>query len=185
MAGTAVPSDRPGEVEVESVALQLSRELSVASARDGLAPVLSRVESALAAHPDQRQAWEPVDLGSLSFEAPAGVRSCWVFILRAGAKFGPERHPNSQQRTVVLSGAARFEILAGDSWSPRPVSATAGEPEAADAISIPPGTWHRIQVGPRNCICVSFHTIPAPELIEETPVGDDLSVTKQHLYRAQ
>lgn len=169
-------------MEIESTAIQLSRELDTPIARDGLAPVLARVESARAAHPDQRQAWEPMDLGSLPFEAPAGVRSCWVFVLRAGAKFGPERHPNSHQRSVVLSGAVLFEVLAGETWSRWPIRATPGEPGAVSAISIPPGTWHRIQVGPRNCVCVSFHTVPAAELIEETPVGDDLSVTKQRLY---
>ena len=171
-------------MEVESVALQLSRELDVPSAKEAVAPVLLRVESALAARLDQRQAWEPMDLGSLPFEAPAGIQSCWVFVLRAGVKFGPERHPNSHQRTVVLSGAALFEVLAGETWSRWPVSATADEPGAVPAISIPPGTWHRIRVGPRNCVCVSFHTVPAAELIEETPVGDDLSVTKQRLYSA-
>lgn len=171
-------------MQLESVALQLSRELSVPSARDVLAPVLARVESALAAHPDQRQAWEPMELSSLPFEAPVGVRSCWVFVLRAGAKFGPERHPNSHQRTVALSGAALFEVLDGETWSQWPVRATADEPGAVSAISILPGTWHRIRVGPRNCVCVSFHTVPAVELIEETPVGDDLSVTKQRLYNA-
>lgn len=169
-------------MELESVALRLSRALNVPSARDSLAPVLSRMESALAARPDERQAWEPVDLRALPFEVPAGIRSCWVFVLRAGARFGPERHPNSHQQTVALSGAALFEVLAGETWSQRPVSGTDGEPGVASAISIPLGTWHRIQVGPRNCVCVSFHTIPAAELVEETPVGDDLTVTRQRLY---
>jgi hypothetical protein len=146
--------------------------------------VLFRVESALAAHPDHRQAWEPMELSSLRFDAPVGVRSCWVFVFRAGAKFGPERHPNSHQRTVALSGAALFEVLAEETWSPWPLSATAEEPHARSAISIPPGVWHRIRVGPRNLVCVSFHTVPAEELIEETPVGDDLSVTKERLYHA-
>jgi hypothetical protein len=31
---------------------------------------------------------------------------------------------------------------------------------------------------------MSFHTIPAEQLIEETPVGEDLSVTTQRLYHA-
>ena len=100
-------------------------------------------------------------------------------MLRAGATFGAERHPNSHQRTVALSGAALFELFVDGRWTPWPID---GETESASAVSIPPSVWHRIQIGPTNFVSVSFHTVAADQLIEETPVGDDLSVTKQRLY---
>jgi hypothetical protein len=34
-----------------------------------------------------------------------------IFVLRADANFGAERHPNSHQRTVALAGTALFEIF--------------------------------------------------------------------------
>lgn len=168
----------------DPIALDLSRILSVPSARGAMAPVLARVEKTLSARPDQRQAWEPIPLRSLGFATPEAVRSCWVFVLRSGAIFGPERHPNSHQRTIALSGAALFEILMDESWSPWPVSSIPDEPGATSAISIAPSVWHRIRVGPETFVSVSFHTAPAEELIEETPIGDDLSTTIKRVYHA-
>jgi hypothetical protein len=120
----------------------------------------------------------------IGFATPEGVRSCWVFVLRSSAKFGPERHPNSHQRTIALSGAALFEILMAETWSPWPVSSVPDETGATSAISIPPSVWHRIRVGPETFVSVSFHTIPAEALIEETPIGDDLSTTARRAYHA-
>lgn len=168
----------------DPVALELSRLMNTTGARDPIAPLIARVESALWARPDQSQAWNPLALSSLAFETPTDVRSCWIFVLRAGARFGPERHPNSHQRTVALSGDALFEILVDDSWSPWPVGATTHEPGGTSVISIPPLAWHRIGVGAQNFISVSFHTVPAEQLIEETPLGDDLSITTRRLYHA-
>jgi len=149
-----------------------------------MASLLAQVEAVLAARPDQSQAWKALDLGSLGFEIPLDIRSCWIFVLRAGATFGPERHPNSHQRTLALSGQALFELRDDDSWSAWPVSATPDGVRATSVISIPRSVWHRIQVGPENFVSVSFHTVPVEELIEQTPVGDDFSITTERLYHA-
>lgn len=95
-----------------------------------------------------------------------------------------ERHPNSHQRTVALSGTALFEVFIDGSWSPRPASGGEGESQHARAVSIPPSVWRRIRIGPQNFVSVSFHTVPPDQLIEETPIGNDLSNTTQRLYHA-
>ncbi len=50
-------------------------------------------------------------------------------------------------------------------------------------ISIPRNVWHQVVVpeGP-DWVVVSFHTVPAEELIEERPDSDDPVGTKQMLY---
>ena len=50
-------------------------------------------------------------------------------------------------------------------------------------ISIPRSVWHQVVVpeGP-DWVVVSFHTVPAEELIEERPDSDDPVGTKQMLY---
>lgn len=168
----------------DPIAVELSHSIRSSRVRKAIAPTLARVESALFARPDQPQACEPLVLSSLGFEIPAGIRSCWIFVLRADAAFGAERHPNSHQRTVALSGTALFEVFIDGSWSPRPVSGAEGESQHACAVSIPPSVWHRIRIGPQNFVSVSFHTVPPDQLIEETPIGNDLSNTKQRLYHA-
>jgi len=160
---------------------QLLAMLSNHAAVAKLAPVLTRVESSLIANPEWPQAWEPLDL--FNPVLPGSIESCWIFILRAGGVFGAERHPNSHQRTFALKGAALFEVFADGVWSPHPID-SAGSSAEGKAISIPPGIWHSIKIGPRNFISISFHTVPAHELIEETPVDQDLSVTRQRLYHA-
>jgi hypothetical protein len=75
-----------------------------------------------------------------------------------------------------------FELLRDGVWQPSPVDGS--DPQASRAVSIPPGTWHRITIGTHDFVSVSFHTVPAHELIEETPVGDDLSSTRQRLYHS-
>jgi hypothetical protein len=126
-----------------------------------------------------------VPLDVFGADVPESIQSCWVFVLRGGGVFGAERHPNSHQRTVALGGTARFEVYDHGAWSPRPVGARGVEPDGDTSISIPPNTWHRITIGPETFVSCSFHTVPARELIEETPVGDDLAVTHQRLYHEE
>ncbi len=166
----------------DPVLADLSRLISTAAGEDVLAGTLARVRRALVADPRAPQAWEPLPLSVFGAGLPAGIKSCWVFVLRGGGVFGAERHPNSHQRTVALAGSARFEVFDEDGWSSRPVDADRSAPAASPSISIPPNTWHRITIGPDMFVSCSFHTVDAQELIEETPVGDDLSVTRQRLY---
>lgn len=166
----------------DSVLDELSRVLAKAQGVDSFASALARVQGELAAHPNEPQAWEPLPLEMLGTAVPASIKSCWVFVLRGAGVFGAERHPNSHQRTIALSGSARFEVFEDGQWSPRPLDAAT--PDGA-SISIPPNTWHRITIGPEGFVSCSFHTVPAEELIEETPVTPgDLSVTQQRRYHA-
>ena len=168
--------------EQDPVLAELARLVGDVATADKLAPVLSRVTAVLARAPKLPQAWEPLPTGLFGAQIPAEVKSCWVFALRAAAVFGSERHPNSHQRTIALNGTALFEVLRDGVWQQRPVDGTRGDPLDGGCVSIPSGAWHRIRIGPENFLSVSFHTVPASELIEETPVGDDLAVTHRRLY---
>ena len=168
----------------DQVAAELSHLVNSHRKSDVIASALSRVERALLSHPDHPQAWEPLSVTALPFSIPEGIQSCWIFILRAEASFGAERHPNSHQRTVALSGDALFELLVDDSWSQLPIRAANDEMDSTSSVSIPPSIWHRITIGEENFMSMSFHTVLAEQLIEETPVGEDLSVTTQRLYHA-
>lgn len=168
----------------DPVLIDLSELVSKAAAEEPLAGTLARVQRMLSTDRQAPQAWEPVPLDVFGEELPAGIKSCWVFVLRGGGVFGAERHPNSHQRTVALSGSARFEVFDQREWVPRPVDASGREPGASQSISIPPNTWHRIAIGPDTFVSCSFHTVDAHALIEETPVSDDLSITRQRLYHA-
>lgn len=165
-------------MQLDATTRELWRLLLLPGTRDALSPVIAELEETLAAQPGVPQAWKSLALDRLPVKLPEEIQSCWVFVLRAGATFGAERHPNSHQRSVALSGNADFELFEGGGWKAHPI----GRDRADSAISIPPMAWHRIQIGPANFVSASFHTCPSDQLIEETPVADDLSVTKQRAY---
>jgi hypothetical protein len=141
-----------------------------------------RVAATLERNSRAPQAWEPLPLELFESGLPDGIRSCWIFRLRAGETFGAERHPNSHQRSVALRGTATFEVFDGRAWVAKQLCTDTPEPLRDSWISIPPGQWHRIRIGPSDFTSCSFHTAKAEELVEETPVGDDLAVTRKRLY---
>jgi hypothetical protein len=155
-----------------------------ASAR--VAEVLERVERQLAAS-GAPMAWEVVPLALFDRALPEGIRSCWVFVIRAGAETGAERHPNSHQRTLSLTGRGEFQVRESGRWIERPLVSEADAPPERRWLSIPPNTWHRLYMGGASWGMISFHTVPARELIEERPLGPeglDGGPTERRLWQA-
>ena len=48
--------------------------------------------------------------------------------------------------------------------------------------SVPPGIWHQAVVPDRDWVVVSFHTVPAAELVEERPDLGDADRTHRRTY---
>jgi hypothetical protein len=141
-------------------------------------PVVDRVCAALAQKTAAVMTWEPIPLETFGQKLPSEIRSGWVFVLRAGADTGAERHPNSHQRMMTLHGTGdmRVQALHGESSTGRALSAWQSNVLVSERsaplerrwISIPPNVWHRPVVGKdADWVVVSFHTVPAEELIEE------------------
>lgn len=146
--------------------------------RAKIAPVVERVCAALAQKPEAVMTWEPMPLEIFGPGLPPEIRSGWVFVLRAGADTGAERHPNSHQRMMTLHGTGdmRVRALHGESstgaasspWKSNVLVSEASVPLERRWISIPPNVWHRPVVDKdADWVVVSFHTVPAKELIEE------------------
>lgn len=168
-------------VSMDPVLLELDYFLQHNSAVEKLSPVIMRLLQELEKSPAQPQAWQPLEDSFFDTKLPAGIVSAWLFALRGSGTFTNERHPNSWQRSIALSGHALFEVYEDGVWQARPLSG-AGVNIGERAISIPPNIWHRIAIGPETFVSLSFHTAPASELIEETCVGDDFSRTNTRLY---
>jgi hypothetical protein len=149
--------------------------------RATIKPVVGRVCATLAQKPDAVMTWEPIPLETFRQKLPTEIRSGWVFVLRAGADTGAERHPNSHQRMMTLRGTGdmRVRTLHGESstesvssslWQSNVLVSEPSAPLERRWISIPPNVWHRPVVGKEtDWVVVSFHTVPAEELIEEKP----------------
>lgn len=153
------------------------------SAREQIRPIVDRVRAELVRKKDALMAWEPIPLSIFERALPAGVRSAWVFVLRAGADTGAERHPNSHQRMMSFEGSGDLQTGDPRRWQSNVLVSDRDAPLDRRWISIPRNVWHRPVVGKdSDWVVVSFHTVSAEELIEERPDDSSAAGTKQMKY---
>lgn len=148
-------------------------------------PVIARVRAELARRPEAVMTWEPIPLPIFGESLPGGIRSAWVFVLRAGINTGAERHPNSRQRMMSFDGVGDLQVRSDleSAWSPHVLRNDPKAPLEQRWISIPTNTWHQPVVAKEaDWVVVSFHTVPAEELIEERPDPTSETGTKQMVY---
>jgi hypothetical protein len=143
--------------------------------------IVERVDGILARDPEAIEAWEPIPLDVYGGSLPEEIRSSWVFVLRRGVATGAERHPNSRQRMVSWRGTGDFQVHDGQRWRSHLMTSGPDGSLVERWISIPPNTWHQGVVGDADWAVVSFHTVPAGELIEERP-GPDEAATRRRRY---
>src|SRR5439155_6501468 len=161
----------------------LDAALRSGSVRDHIRSVVVRVSEALAQKKDALMSWEPIPLDIFVTTLPAEIRSAWVFVLRAGADTGAERHPNSHQRMMSFEGSGDFQTSENGKWQS---NVLVSDPDASLErrwISIPANVWHRPVVNAEtDWVVVSFHTVAPEELIEERPDDSRVAGTRQKKY---
>ena len=150
--------------------------------RAGIEPIVDRVEQESARDQGAAMALEPIPLSIFGEALPAFVRSSWVFILRAGATTGAERHPNSHQRMMSFRGAGDLQTGRDGRWQSNPLISERDADLQCRCLSIPINVWHQAVVPELDWVVVSFHTVPADELIEERPNPADSGLTDQRRY---
>ena len=124
-----------------------------------------------------------VSFGVLATRLPPEIRSAWVFVLRAGADTGAERHPNSHQRMMSFEGCGDLQTGEPGKWQSNVLVSDPNAPLERRWISIPTNVWHRPVIDAEaDWAVVSFHTVPAEELIEERPDESREAGTRQMKY---
>lgn len=86
------------------------------SVRERIRSIVARVRERLACRNAALMSWEPFPLNVLGKEVPSEIRSAWVFVLRAGADTGAERHPNSHQRMMSFEGSGDLQTGEPGKW---------------------------------------------------------------------
>ena len=161
----------------------LDRALRSESVREHIRFIVVRVREQLARRTDALMSWEPFPLDVLATRLPPEIRSAWVFVLRAGADTGAERHPNSHQRMMSFEGSGDLQTGEPGNWQS---NVLVSDPDASLErrwISIPMNVWHRPVINAEtDWAVVSFHTVPAEELIEERPDDGREAGTRQKKY---
>src|SRR5207248_6189799 len=84
--------------------------------RQQILPIIERVRAELARKKEALMTWEPIPLTVFGRALPPEIRSAWVFVLRAGADTGAERHPNSHQRMMSVEGSGDLQTGEPGQW---------------------------------------------------------------------
>src|SRR5262245_44698554 len=105
-------------------------------------PIVERVAQRLAQDRTATMAWEPIPLTVYGESLPPPIRSSWVFILRAAATTGAERHPNSHQRMMSYRGTGDLQTGGEGRWQSNRLVSEGGAGLEARWISVPPNVWH-------------------------------------------
>jgi len=156
------------------------------SVREHIRSVVIRVREELARRKDALMSWEPIPLDVLATTLPPEIRSAWVFVLRAGADTGAERHPNSHQRMMSFEGSGDLQTGEPGKWQSNVLVSDPVAPLERRWISIPTNIWHRPVIdASADWAVVSFHTVLAEELIEERPADSREAGTRQMKYLAK
>ena len=156
--------------EERSLLETLDTALRSEGVREYIYSVVARVREQLARRKDALMSWEPFSLDVLTTPLPAEIRSAWVFVLRAGADTGAERHPNSHQRMMSFEGSGDLQTVEPGKWQSNVLISDREAALERRWISIPTNVWHRPVIDTEaDWAVVSFHTVPAEELIEERP----------------
>jgi hypothetical protein len=151
--------------------------------RQQIRPIIERVHAELARKKQELMTWESIPLTVFGRALPPEIRSAWVFVLHAGADTGAERHPNSHQRMMSFEGCGDIRTGEPSQWQSNMLVSNPDAPLEQRWISIPQNVWHRPVVGAdTDWTVVSFHTVPAEELIEEKPDDSSQDGTKQMKY---
>jgi len=172
----------PLSLEERTVLESLDSVLHLEEIRAQLNPIVQRVGQRLAQERTAVMAWEPVPLALFRDRLPASIHSSWVFILRAGATTGAERHPNSHQRMMSFQGSGDLQTGGEGHWESNPLISDLGAGLERRWASIPTNVWHQAVVPSVDWVVVSFHTVTAEELIEERQDAVDETVTFQRRY---
>jgi hypothetical protein len=175
--------------EERAILVGLDQILRSEKVRTLIRPVVNRVRAKLSREKSLLMAWEPIPATIYGGSLPGAIKSSWVFVLRAGANTGAERHPNSHQRMMSFQGSGDMQMQEGSSapnherWQSKILISDSEAPLEKRWISIPRNVWHQPVISKEtDWVVVSFHTVPAEELIEERPESSGQERTKQMRY---
>ena len=105
----------------------------------------------------------PLPEALVSGRLPPGIASAWVFVERPQCASPPHSHPNSVQHCTVVSGTGMVRI------GRRTSVIQPFDPAYPDRsiYVIPENTPHAFESFNEPLVILSFHTVPAADLVEE------------------
>ena len=158
--------------EERAILESLDELVRLNAVRETIDSLVERMRSRAPQSPHKNMDREPLPLSLFQGKLPGAIGSSWVFLMRAPAITGAERHPNSHQRSMSYSGTGFFEAGKSPDFenaegAVNPLTSVLDAPLDTRWVSIPANVWHQAVVEEGQWVVVSFHTASENELKEE------------------
>ena len=113
----------------------------------------------------------PLDMDIYGGQLPDEFKSSRITVFRHDANTKVERHPNAIQIVRLIEGQCNIRTLSSDEhgWSSDPKDTNAETLQGRWSV-VEPNVWHcPLPVDDDGWAVLGFHTVPANELIDESP----------------
>jgi hypothetical protein len=146
---------------------KLEEILESQPARMVIDDAIAQAKNQLDADPQWPAGSVQVPLSIWGPDLPSDIKSCRVFVLRAGGEFKIERHPNSCQRVLSLAGTGKIRVF--EKPTPGEVSLCSDKhgPLEMRWASLSENIWHQSVSDNEDWVVLTFHTASERELIDE------------------
>ena len=128
---------------------------------------IAEAKGQLDTDPQRQTGTVQVSLSVWGPDLPADIKSCRVFVFRAGNEFNIERHPNSCQRVLSLAGTGKIRVFE----NPTPGEVFLGSDKRGPLeirwATLPANIWHQPVSDNEDWVVLTFHTASEKELIDE------------------
>jgi hypothetical protein len=100
-------------------------------------------------------------------ELPPTLLSCRLSVMKAGAAYHLERHPNAIQYVYSLENGGSISIYDDGIWRKSELDSDASTALETRWHMVPANTWHQPVPGEKNWTVLAFHTASPPELVDD------------------
>lgn len=152
------------DTEVGQLVTRIISEAKVAAA---LAEATEGAMAILDSDPKKLAGTIPLDIGIFCDSLPQELRSCRLSVMRAGAAYHVERHPNAVQYVYSLNNSGSISIFDENNWRTTELSSNVDDPLVSRWHIVPANTWHQPVPGVKHWTVLGFHSVPSTELLDD------------------
>jgi hypothetical protein len=145
----------------------VARVLTTAAALECISAAEERASAILRSDSSKLAGTVLLALDGLSMELPSELKSCRLSVMRGGAAYHVERHPNATQYVYSLRNCGTISVFDGTTWTTSELNDDLAAPLARRWHAVPENTWHQPIPGEKDWTVLGFHTILSSVLIDD------------------
>ncbi len=156
---------------MHSLNMRIGEMVSRLVGSEAMAPVLEKARAhafeALRSDPTRLAGAISIPVDAFGAELPGELKSCRLSIMRGGAAYHVERHPNAVQYVYSLEHSGVICVLDGTRWETSPLVSDVSAPLSRRWHVVPANTWHQPIPGAEDWAVLGFHSVSAAALVDD------------------